>query len=151
VVENGAKERKVYLPRGVWHDFWTGERHEGGREISRAVDLKTTPLYVRAGGIVPMGPVLQYTEEKVVGPPTVNVYPGADGSFLLYDDDGKSFRYRKGEWMGIQMAWNDGRKILSLRLAPGSRMLGGRRAVEVRVTGAVKAVEFEGRPVEVRF
>jgi alpha-glucosidase/alpha-D-xyloside xylohydrolase len=150
VVDQGATSRKLYLPRGVWHDFWTGERHEGGREISRTVDLETTPLYVRGGGIVPLGPVLQYSEEKVDGPLTVNVYPGADGSFLLYEDDGKSFRYRKGEWMGIQMAWNDGRKTLSMRLAAGSRML-GRRKMEARVGSAVKPVEFEGRGMEVRF
>ena len=57
VVEKGATARSVYLPKGAWNDFWTGERVEGGREIDRAVDLATTPIYVRAGAIVPMGPV----------------------------------------------------------------------------------------------
>jgi alpha-glucosidase/alpha-D-xyloside xylohydrolase len=150
VVEQGATSRKLYLPRGIWHDFWTGDRQEGGREISREVDLGTTPLYVRAGGIVPLDPVRQYADERVDGPLTVNVYPGADGSFLLYDDDGKSFAYRKGAWMGIQMAWNDGRRTLSMRLAPGSRMLGGKRAIEVKAGGSVKQVEFVGKAVEVR-
>jgi len=150
VVEQGATSRKLYLPRGIWHDFWTGDRQEGGREISREVDLGTTPLYVRAGGIVPLDPVRQYADERVDGPLTVNVYPGLDGSFLLYDDDGKSFAYRKGAWMGIQMAWNDGRRTLSMRLAPGSRMLGGKRAIEVKAGGSVKQVEFVGKAVEVR-
>ena len=61
VVEKGATNRRLYLPRGAWYDFWTNARAEGGREIDRAVDLETTPLYVRAGAIVPMGPVRQYT------------------------------------------------------------------------------------------
>ena len=95
------RRASVYLPRGAWYDFWTGERLEGGREITRTVDLETMPLYVRAGAIVPMGPVKQYTAEKVEGPITVTVYPGADGTFLLYEDDGSSFNYRKGEWMGL--------------------------------------------------
>ena len=64
VVEQGATARKVYLPRGSWYDFWNGERVEGGREISRTVDLETMPLYVRAGAIVPMGPVKQYTGRR---------------------------------------------------------------------------------------
>ena len=96
----GRDVAQVYLPRGAWYDFWTGERLEGGREITRPVDLETMPLYVRAGAIVPMGPVKQYTAEKVDGPLAVTVYPGADGAFLLYEDDGSSFNYRKGEWMG---------------------------------------------------
>ena len=123
VVEKGATERTLYLPKGAWYDFWTNQRHEGGAEITRKVDLETIPLYVRAGAIVPMGPVKQYTAEKVDAPLDISVYPGADGAFLLYEDDGSSFEYRKGAWMGIQMAWNDARRALTLRLAPGSRML----------------------------
>ncbi len=152
VVEKGATERKLYLPRGVWYDFWTGEKHDGGAEITRAVDLETIPLYVRAGAIVPMGPVKQYTAEKLDSPLDVTVYPGADGSFLLYEDDGSSFNYRKGEWMGIQMAWNDARKALSLRLAAGSKMLAPtRRDLRVKMGSATKSAVFDGRNLEVRF
>ena len=151
VAEQGAVLRQVYLPRGAWHDFWTGERLEGGREISRKVDLETMPLYVRAGSILPLGPVKQYTGEKVDAPLVITVYPGADASFLLYEDDGSSFNYRKGEWMGIQMAWNDARRVLALRLASGSRMLPPlRRPLEVKLGDATRTVVFEGRPVEVR-
>ena len=146
----GATARKVYLPRGGWYDFWNGERLEGGREISRTVDLETTPLYVRAGAIVPMGPVKQYTAEKVDGPITVTVYPGANGAFLLYEDDGSSFNYRRGEWMGMQMAWNDARKALSVKLASGGKVL-GKRELEVKMGSATRRVSFEGRAVEVRF
>jgi alpha-glucosidase (family GH31 glycosyl hydrolase) len=114
------------------------------------VDLETTPLYVRAGAIIPLGPVKQYVEEKVDLPLSVSIYPGADGSFLLYEDDGKSFNYRKGEWMGIQMNWNDAGKVLRLRLAEGSRSL-GRRKMEVKLQDTTRTVEFDGRPVEIAF
>ena len=107
VVEKGATRRRLYLPRGTWFDFWTEERLDGGREISRAVDLETMPLHVRAGAIVPFGPVKQYVDEPVDAPLSVVVYPGADGIFLLYEDDGRSFAYRKGAWMGLEMAWRD--------------------------------------------
>jgi alpha-glucosidase/alpha-D-xyloside xylohydrolase len=151
VVEKGAVSRRVYLPHGAWHDFWTGERHEGGVEINRAVDLETLPLYVRAGAIVPMGPVKQYTGEAVDAPMEFKVYPGADGSFLLYEDDGTSFRYRGGEWMGIQAGWNDRRQTLTLRLAPGSKMLPPtRRNIVVKAGATSKEVVFEGHPLEVR-
>ena len=150
VVEQGATARSVYLPRGAWYDFWSGERLEGGREITRPVALETLPLYVRAGAIVPMGPLKQYTAEKVEGPTTLTVYPGANGTFLLYEDDGSSFNYRKGEWMGLEMVWTDARKILTVKLAGGSKVL--RKAdLEVKLGNATRRATFEGRAVEVRF
>ncbi len=152
VVEKGATQRKLYLPRGGWYDFWTNERHEGGREITRGVDLGTLPLYVRAGAIVPMGPVRQYTAEKVDGPLEIRVYPGANGNFLLYEDDGSSFDFKQGAWMGVQMTWNDGRKTLALQLAAGSRMLPpARRELRIKLGEATKEAVFEGRSIEVRF
>jgi alpha-glucosidase (family GH31 glycosyl hydrolase) len=150
VVEKGAMTRRVYLPRSTWYDFWTGERLEGGREISRPVDLETMPLYVRAGSILPLGPVKQFTAERVDGPVFVSIYPGADASFLLYEDDGNSFNYRQGEWMGIQMGWDDARRTLSLQLAPGSRMLSSEpRAITVQLAEVKRTVTFKGKPVEV--
>jgi alpha-glucosidase/alpha-D-xyloside xylohydrolase len=152
VVEKGATSRQVYLPRGFWYDFWTGERIEGGREITRAVDLETMPLYVRAGSILPLGPVKQYTGENTDQPLFISIYPGTDSSFLLYEDDGKSFNYRKGEWMGMQMEWNDSRRVLNLHLANGSRMRPPlRRSIQVKLNQAVRPVVFDGHAVEVRF
>jgi len=152
VVEKGATIRQTYLPRGGWYDYWTGERIEGGREISRPVDLETIPLFVRAGSLLPLGPVKQYTDEKVEGPLDISIYPGADSSFLLYEDDGSSFNYRKGEWMGIQMTWNDASRTLRLQLATGSRMLPPRaRRITVQMADATRAVTFEGKPIEVSF
>ena len=67
VVEKGAISRRVYLPRGTWFDFWTEERVEGGRDIERPVDLETMPLYVRAGAVIPLDPIRQYSSEPVDG------------------------------------------------------------------------------------
>ena len=154
VTEKGATSRKVYLPQGNWYDFWTEEKFEGGREIVRPVNLAIIPLFARAGAIIPMGPVKQYTDEPVEGPTTLCLYPGADGHFLLYDDDGITCGYRKGDWMGIEMEWEDDPRRLTLRLAEGSRMRPPlARDFEVRLVTekATHAVRFVGTPIDVRF
>jgi len=148
VVEKGATSRRVYLPRGAWFDFWTDERFDGGREIDRRVDLETMPLYVRAGAIVPMGPVRQYTAEPPNGPMMLTVYPGMDGSFALFEDDGTSFEYRRGGWMGVTFTWTDRSRRFTMALTPGSRMRPPMvRDVIVRVAGEKKteAVKFSGK------
>ena len=94
------------------------------------------PLHVRAGAILPFGPIRQYVDEPVDGLLTLVVYPGADGAFTLYEDDGRSFNYRRGEWMGVVATWDDSARRLSLRLAAGSRMLPPlRREIEIRIAG----------------
>jgi alpha-glucosidase/alpha-D-xyloside xylohydrolase len=153
VVEKGAASRRVYLPRGRWIDFWTEERIDGGREIDRPVDLETMPLHVRAGAVIPFGPVKQYVEQRVDAPLALVVYPGADGVSSLYEDDGQSFDHKKGQFMRIEMAWQDADRRLSLRLARGSRMLPPlKRSTEVRVAGekTTKTIVFEGRQIDVR-
>jgi alpha-glucosidase (family GH31 glycosyl hydrolase) len=153
VVDQGVNSRQVYLPHGDWYDFWTSERLAGGREVKRAVDLETLPLYLPAGSILPLGPVKQYTAERTDQPLSVSIYPGAEASFLLYyEDDGSSFNYRKGEWMGIRMEWNDKRRTLTLHLAPGSRMLAPlRRNIEAKLGETIRLAVFDGSPVEVKF
>jgi alpha-glucosidase (family GH31 glycosyl hydrolase) len=142
----------VYLPPGVWHDFWTESMAQGGRRISRTVDLATTPLYVRAGAIVPFGPLKQYTGEPVDGPLELVVYPGADGDGSVYEDDGHSLGYQRGEWMRILTAWNDAARVLSLRLAEGSQLrqpMPRRIVVRVAPDETTREVVFDGSPVEV--
>ena len=151
VVEKAATSRQVYLPKGAWYDFWTGERFDGGRVLTRAVDLQTLPLFVRAGAIVPLGPVKQFVDEKVDQPLSISVYPGADSSFFLYEDDGKSFNYRKGEWMGTKIDWNDARHTLTLSLVDGSRMLPPvRRKLEIKLQQQSQIAMFDGHPLEVK-
>ena len=152
VVEKGAKSRRLYLPRGLWYDFWTEVSIQGGREFERPVDLETMPLFVRAGAIIPVQGRKQYTEQPTDDPLTIAVFPGADGSFTMYEDDGKTFEYRKGEWMGLAMRWNNATRQLTLSLAPGSRMrpAGGRR-LEIREGGSNRqqTVTFKGTPLTV--
>jgi alpha-glucosidase (family GH31 glycosyl hydrolase) len=150
VVEKGATSRTLYLPHGRWYDFWTNEVHDGGREITREVDLATLPLYIRAGAVIPMGPLRQYTAEKVDGPLTFTVFPGADGTSFLYEDDGESFDFRRGEFMHLEMRWSDAARHLDLRLAHGSRVMRqGNIHIEVRLAGQapVKSILFRGQPI----
>jgi len=156
VVEKGAKSRRVYLPAGTWYDWWTSEKVEGKRWIDRPVDLATLPLYVRAGAIIPLDPVRQYTSQPVAGPTTLRVFPGANGTFALYDDDGQSLGYRdasdpKTVW--IRFRWDDAARRLTVE--PDDRMKqrpDGVRVfmVEVAVGDAQpKRVEFRGARVQV--
>jgi alpha-glucosidase/alpha-D-xyloside xylohydrolase len=153
VVEKAATSRRLYLPRGTWYDFWTEERLDGGREIDRAVDLETMPLHVRAGAIIPLGPVKQYVDEPVDGPLSLVIYPGADGAFSMYEDDGRTFAYRNGGWMRTAMTWTDATRTLSIRLAPGAQMLPpAKRHIVVRLAAdhSMRSLVFEGKPIELR-
>ncbi|MFP5227532.1 MAG: TIM-barrel domain-containing protein [Acidobacteriota bacterium] len=145
VLEPAASQRAVYLPGGRWWDYWTAQPVQGGSEVSRPVDLKTLPLYVRAGAIVPLGPVRQYAAEPVDEPLTLQVYPGADGRFALYEDDGESFRYRQGEFTRLLCDWKDSEKVLTLRVDPKGRVAHGRK-INVRIAGnaAQKHVTLTG-------
>jgi alpha-glucosidase/alpha-D-xyloside xylohydrolase len=152
VFEKGATSRKLYLPRGTWYDFWTEEKIEGGREIERKVELSTIPLFVRAGTVLPLGPVKQYSDEPVNEPLTLVVYPGVNGKTTLYEDDGKTFNYRRGEFMKVEMNWMDANRRLTLRLSPGSRMLApNRRPLVIRIAGqpTTRAATFDGRQLDI--
>ena len=152
VTEKGAKSKSVYLPKGDWFDFWTEEKIEGGRDVTRPVDLATIPLYVRAGSILPFGPVKQFTSEKSDGPLTLVVYPGPQCSCAIYEDDGHTFDHRRGEWMKIGARWDDSQRKLSVQLLPGSRMLPPlRRKIEVRVAPEkeTRIIEFASHPITV--
>lgn len=145
VLEAGATSRKSYLPPGTWWDFWNNQRVEGGSAVTREVDLTTIPLYVRAGGIVAMGPVRQHTAEHDEEPVTLRVYPGADGRFSWYEDDGTSFRYRQSEFTRIDCAWDDASRKLTMAWAAGSRPSSGRKVwVQAMDHGAKKLVTVQG-------
>jgi alpha-D-xyloside xylohydrolase len=99
-----------------------------------------------------LGPVKQFVEEGSEEPLTLAVYPGTDSGFLLYEDDGKSFDYQRGEWMGIQMSWHDRNRVLELQLAPGSKMLAPlKREINVKVGESGNHVQFDGRLTQIRF
>ena len=105
-----------------------------------------------AGTILPLGPIKQYTSEEVNAPLTIQVYPGADGRFMVYEDDGISFAYRSGDWMGLDFRWDDKARRLSLELAEGSRMRPPlERSLEVRLMpdGKPRSVVFTGKKLDV--
>lgn len=121
VYEFNARSRQVYLPAGTrWYDFYSGVVHEGGRKIEAAAPLARMPLFVKAGSIVPIGPEVQHTAEKLQAPITLYVYRGADGSFDLYEDDGLSYAYEKGEFARIPIRYDDASGTLSIGARAGA-------------------------------
>ena len=157
VVEKGAKSRRVYLPEGTWFDWWTGEKLSGKRWVERAVDLATMPLYVRAGAIIPLDPVRQFTAQPVNEPTTLWIHTGADGAFTLYDDDGQSLGYRDGsdaKTVWIRFRWDDSARKLTIE--PDQRMKkwpGGARTYSVKLANwksEPTKIEFRGKRVTVK-
>ena len=98
VTREGATAWPVYLPRGRWFDFWTGERHEGPGGVTLAAPLERLPLLVRAGAILPLGPVVQHTGERPLDDVTLEIYPEGMSRFELYEDDGRTRAYRRGQY-----------------------------------------------------
>src|SRR5262249_47710863 len=154
VTARGVCERSLYLPEGDWYDFWTQKRLAGGRELTRKVDLATLPLYVRAGAILPLDPPRQYTAQPSDEPVTIRVYPGRDGEFRWYEDDGTSLDYLKGKYAWTRLRWDDGKRRLTIERDPGTGTLKpGPRTLVVEVVSAGKPqkVRYQGRRVEVSF
>jgi alpha-D-xyloside xylohydrolase len=109
------KTRSVYLPAGTdWYDVWTGKRYAGGQTISADASLATLPLYARAGSIVPIGPEIQFTGDQSDAPIELWVYPGQDGAFTLYEDEGDNYNYEQGSFTMLHLAWNDRTRQLTL-------------------------------------
>jgi alpha-D-xyloside xylohydrolase len=114
VLTEHATSRTVYLPAGAaWYDFWTGERTNGGTEINASAPLDRIPLDVRAGSIVPMGPAIEYARQAT-DPIELRVYPGANGEFNLYEDEGDSYRYQDGAHSIIPIHWDDATRTLTI-------------------------------------
>ena len=118
--------RPVYLPAvpGGWYDFWTGAALAGGQTIDAPAPYETIPVHVRAGSIVPFGPELQYSSEKPADPLTVWVYAGADGEYSLYEDDGASYGYERGEFTRISFRWDDAQRTLTIVVQPNTATRG---------------------------
>ncbi len=93
----GIEHRAVYLPAGTWYDWWSGASYEGPTHILAHAPLERMPLYVRAGAIIPMTPVIQYTDERPIDQLTLCIWSGR-GEWTLYEDDGHTFEYKNGTW-----------------------------------------------------
>lgn len=150
VYEPGARRRELYLPAGAdWYDFYTGEQHAGGQAIAAAAPLTRLPLFVRAGAIVPSGPAIQHTGESLNAPLTLNVYTGADGTFDIYEDDGTSYDYERGEWSRIPLRWDEVRGELTIGARVGGfEEMANERRITVRwIDGPdPQAANFDAAP-----
>ena len=148
-----VKNAEVYLPEGAaWYDFWTNERLEGGQTVEKAAPLDILPLYVKAGSIVPRGPQVQYATEKPWDNLEVWVYPGADGSFCLYEDEFDNYNYEQGAYTEIPMRWDDSSRTLTIDARQGSYkgMLETRRFTVRTADGMEKTVTYTGKKVRVK-
>lgn len=121
VLEEGAVRRKVYLPAGLWYDFWTNEVWEGGREIEVVAPLERLPLFVRAGAALPLWPEMRFVGEKTVETLLLRCYPGTHET-VLYEDRCEGMDYQKGEyrWVYITTGWQDDNTFTIERRVAGS-------------------------------
>jgi alpha-D-xyloside xylohydrolase len=121
IVESREKTRPVYLPAGTqWIDFWTGQTVSGGQTIVADAPIDKIPLLIKAGSIIPMGPFVQYATEKPADPIELRIYPGADGSFTLYEDENDNYNYEKGVHATIAFHWDDANRRLTVDDRKGS-------------------------------
>jgi alpha-D-xyloside xylohydrolase len=163
--EQGAVHtREVYLPSGTgWHDFWTGASHRGGQTLQANAELDTMPLFVRAGSIIPVGPEIQYSGEKPDAAWKLLIYPGQDGSFKLYEDEGDNYRYEAGEYATTMIHWDDEKKLLTLETRRGTYqgmnrvrnfeihlMTEGKGFASLEAAPSVKTVKYDGTSVEIQ-
>jgi len=162
VTDPGVDTRRVYLPNSTWYNFWTGEKLSGGKFTAASAPLETLPLHARAGSILPLGPVLEYSDEKPPDPIELRIYPGADGDFTLYEDDGITYDYEKGAFSTIPLHWDEARQTLTIGERQGEFpamirhrtfqivWVGEGHGVGVNVTEPIdKLVHYDGQPVTV--
>jgi len=161
VTEPGASSRRLYLPGGRWYNFWSGSKTEGGGAVDAPAPLDRIPLYVRAGSIIPLGPEMEYADEKAADPIELRVYRGADGDFTLYEDENDNYDYEKGAFATISIHWDDARQQLRIGAREGSfpGMLRQRtfnvvwvrdgRGAGPEATAADKSIQYDGSAVTV--
>jgi len=148
VYKKGATTRNVYLPAGKWYDWWTGKLETGGGSVQRAVDLATMPIYVRAGAIVPVDPIRQYTGQKIEEPTTLKIYRGTNGNYTLYDDDGISLSYLKGDSVQTLIRWDDDARRLAIEPQAKGRP---KRTFKIELIpdGITKEIQYAGQRLEI--
>ena len=147
-----TKTATKYLPKGAdWYDFWTNKRLKGGQNITFETSLDRVPMFVRAGSILPLGPEMQYVGEKNWDNLEIRVYPGANGTFTLYEDEGDSYNYERGVYSTIAFQWNDRTRTLFIGARQGSfpDMLQQRQFTVTLPDGQTRIVNYGGAAVEV--
>ena len=120
--EGTVRRGNTVSPKTVWYDFWTGRRYESGGnralsstpEVTVAAPLDRIPVFVKAGAILPWGEPMQYVDEKLPETLEIRVYPGADGSYSLYEDNGRDYSYEQGKFTRINFTWDDAKGELTI-------------------------------------
>ena len=114
-LENADRTREVYLPSGTdWYDFRTGERYAGGQVITAPAPLNIIPVFIKAGSIIPMAEVAQYSAASSESSLTLLACPGADGAFTLYQDEQDNYNCESGAYSTIDIVWNDKEGVLTI-------------------------------------
>ncbi len=142
-----TKTATKYLPKGAnWYDFWTGKLYKGGQNVVLTTTLDKVPMFVRAGSILPLGPEMQYVGEKTWDNLELRVYPGADGDFTLYEDEGDGYNYEKGIYATIAFHWNNKTRTLTIGERKGSYpgMLQSRQFTIVLPDGTSQTISYDG-------
>ena len=120
VYEYGARSREVYFPECAgWYDYYTNEYIAGGQTLEVAAPYERMPLYVRAGSVVPVGPDMQWSDEKPADVIDLYVYMGANGEFTLYEDENVNYNYEKGAYSKIRFSYDDKMRLLSIEEREG--------------------------------
>jgi alpha-glucosidase len=139
IVKPDVTRRLVYLPKGIWYDYWTNKKYEGGTMIAADAPLETVPMFVRAGAIIPTGPAMNYVGEKPMDPVTFNIYPDDNGaaSTILYEDDGITPAYKDGGFRrtSVNAEQVAGGYIVTIRTPTGRYDPGSRKLSFVVKTG----------------
>ena len=147
------KTRKVYLPAGTdWIDFWTGEKHPGGQTVSANADIDVMPIFVRAGALLPMAEPAQHTGAIRKDRMDLQVFPGADCRFTLYQDEGDSYRYESGLYATIDMTWEDATGTLTLHARKGD-FPGMPESIVFSLSGlspAIRTIVYQGHEIILR-
>ena len=149
-----TKTATKYLPKGAdWYDFWTGKRYQGGQTVTLETHLNRVPMFVRAGSILPLGPVMQYVGEKKWDNLELHVYPGADAIFTLYEDEGDNYNYEKGVYTTIPIKWSEHTHTLTIGERKGSYpgMQEKRSFTVITPDGKSQTVEYNGKEVKCKF
>ena len=141
-----------YLPKGtLWYDFWTGKRYKGGQNVTLETTLDQVPMFIRAGSILPLGPEMQYVGEKRWDHLELHIYPGADGTFTLYEDEGDGYHYEEGIYTTITFHWNDKARKLTIGQCKGQYpgMLQQRRFTIIWPDGSSQVVTYDGKEITI--
>ena len=145
------KTATKYLPKGAnWYEFYTEKLYKGGRNVTFTTTIDRTAMFVKAGTILPLAPVMQYAQQSQWDNLDIIVYPGSNAVFTLYEDEGDNYNYERGVYSTITMKWNDSQRTFTVEARQGQfpGMLQNRK-FNIRIAGteAVKTVDYNGNAV----